>query len=105
DAVAKSIFVPAVYLSDLMTKDWQQLERQIEEADSNTLQKYKQTFCKKALQLQLVDEGSKVAENAMHWSEKDHNWNVASADRRKFQWSYDSGDGLPFWYIPVEFLP
>ena len=62
-------------------------------------------FCKKSLQLQFVVEGTRVADNAFKWNERERNWNVVSADRRKFQWSYDSGDGLPFWYIPVEFLP
>jgi len=105
EGIQKGLFVPASHLSKWMSRDWSDIERNLEEAKPDELDAFKKEFCRKKTQLQLVIENSRADDSAFVWNARDRGWDVPVAKKRPFVWNYDSGDGLPFYFIPVEFLP
>jgi hypothetical protein len=105
EGIQKGLFVPASHLSKWLSRDWGEIERSLDEARPDELETIKKEFCKKKTQLQLVIEGSRADDRDFVWNPKDRGWDVPVAKKRAFGWNFVQGDELPFYFIPVDYLP
>jgi hypothetical protein len=108
EAVERRLFIPAAHLSPLMTKEWADLEEELRDPAPEKLEAMEKEFCRKSALITSVQQGFWVAPDALVWNPnapKAQRWSIPKAARKPFDWSYDSGDGVPFYYVPVEFLP
>jgi hypothetical protein len=108
EAVEKRLSIPALRFSSFMNKTWKDIEQEIEEADDKKLEAIEQEFCRKSTLLSLVQQGFRVAPRDLEWhgdAPKGERYTVPDNKKRPFSWLNDGGDGVPFYYIPVSYLP
>jgi hypothetical protein len=105
EAMEQALGIPALYFGAWMNMSWEKLERKIEDTSSNEELDVKKELCRKSIELSLVNEGMRADPNDFIWSTKEGSWDVPVERKQRFIWSYDSGDGLPFYYVPMELLP
>jgi hypothetical protein len=108
EAIEKRLFIPAFRLSSFMNKTWKDIEQEIEEADDKKIEAIEKEFCRKSTLLSAVLQGFRIAPEALDWhrdAPKGERYAVPARAKRPFAWINDSIDGLPFYYIPVSYLP
>jgi hypothetical protein len=106
ELLAKRMFIPLFHLSPLLSRPWHQIEQILnspEKEDKKRVAEWSEGFCKKVYLLGQVTDGVRATVEPVRGLKG--SYAVPREKERPYNWSFDPGQGLVLYYVPIEYLP